>query len=48
MSNEIKKTIKPFIKMLHENKIVTDEGKLNLERVKVFSEKYGNRISAKK
>lgn len=45
---EIKKTIKPFIKMLHENKIVTEEGKLNLERVKVFSEKYGNRISSKK
>lgn len=45
---EIKKTIKPFIKMLYENKIVTEEGKLNLQRVKSFSEKYGNQISIKK
>lgn len=45
---EIKKTIKPFIKMLYENKIVTEEGKLNPQRVKTFSEKYGNQISLKK
>lgn len=45
---EIKKTIKPFIKMLYENKIVTEDGKLNPQRVKTFSEKYGNQISLKK
>ena len=31
--------------MLYENKIVTEEGKLNPQRVKPFSEKYGNQIS---
>lgn len=45
---ELKKTIKPFIKMLYENKIVTEDGRLNIERVKVLSEKYGNQISLKK
>lgn len=45
---EVKKTIKPFIKMLFENKIVTEDGRLNLDRVKILSEKYGNQISVKK
>lgn len=45
---EVKKTIKPFIKMLFENKIVTEDGRLNFDRVKILSEKYGNQISAKK
>lgn len=45
---EVKKTIKPFIKMLFENKIVTEDGRLNLDRVKILSEKYGNQISMKK
>jgi hypothetical protein len=45
---ELKKTIKPLIKLLYENKVVTEDGRLNLERVKVLLEKYGNQISAKK
>ena len=45
---ELKKTIKPLIKLLYENKVVTEDGRLNLERVKVISEKYGNQISLKK
>lgn len=45
---EVKKTIKPFIKMLFENKIVSEDGRLNLDRVKILSEKYGNQISMKK
>lgn len=45
---ELKKTIKPLIKLLYENKVVTEEGKLQPERVKVLFEKYGNQISLKK
>jgi len=45
---ELKKTIKPLIKLLFENKVITEEGTLNPERVKVLSEKYGNQISLKK
>ena len=45
---ELKKTIKPLIKLLFENKVVTEDGRLNLDRVKVLSEKYGNQISLKK
>lgn len=44
---EIKKTIKPFIKLLFENKTVNEQGKLNPERVKILFEKYGNQISLK-
>lgn len=44
---EIKQLMKPFLETLYKNKVVSEEGKLVPESVKIMSEKYGNRISIK-
>lgn len=44
---EIKETMKQFVETLFKNNVVDEHGKLNPEKVKILSEKYGNRISLK-
>jgi hypothetical protein len=44
---EIKQTMKPFVETLFKNNVVSEDGTLIPENVKILFEKYGNRISLK-